>query len=246
MPRFFVDKDQIEDNNITITGTDVNHIRSVLRMRPGENITVSDGSGTDYYCSIVDLDPRQVRLQVIDRWQSFSELPVRITLYQGLPKADKMDLIVRKCVELGVFRIVPVITSRTVSRPEPSKLEKKRQRWQGISESAAKQAGRAVIPELAPAMTFRQALQESRSLDTVLMPYEKAAGMDAARTLVHGLGDCRSAGILIGPEGGFADEEVEAAQAAGIKTISLGHRILRTETAGMAVMSILMFELEKD
>ena len=183
---------------------------------------------------------------MIDRWASYVELPARVTLFQGLPKGEKMELIIQKAVELGAAEIVPVVMSRTIVKLDEKKKEKRIKRWQSISESAAKQAGRALIPEVSDVISFDQALKMCQAMDAALMPYEKAAGMDQARQLVRGLHDKKSIGILIGPEGGFEPSEVAAAEAAGVKTMTLGHRILRTETAGMTMLTILMFELEED
>ena len=232
MPRFFVGTDQINDKDIVITGTDVNHIRNVLRMAPGEEVTVSDGQGMDYFCKIAELTKEEVRLDIIDSWHSFVELPAKIYLFQGLPKADKMELIIQKAVELGVYEIVPVATKRAVVKLDAKKEEKKRLRWQSIAESAAKQAGRALIPQVAPCMNFDKALRMCNGLD--------------ARDQVRALHGKHSIGIFIGPEGGFEESEIEAARGAGAVPITLGHRILRTETAGLTMLSILMFELEED
>ncbi len=246
MPRFFVTPRQIDGDTITITGQDVNHISHVLRMAPGDNLTVSDGSGMDYYCSITSFERDAVFLSVIDRWASYVELPAKITLFQGLPKGEKMELIIQKAVELGAARIVPVEMARTIVRLDEKKREKRIKRWQSISESAAKQAGRALIPEVSDLVSFSAALDMCREMDAALMPYEKAAGMADARQLIKSLHDKKTIGILIGPEGGFDPAEAEAAEAAGVKTMTLGHRILRTETAGMTILSIMMFELEED
>ena len=237
MPRFFVGTDQISDKNIVITGTDVNHIRNVLRMAPGEEVTVSDGQGMDYFCKIAELTKEEVRLDIIDSWHSFVELPA---------KMDKMELIIQKAVELGVYEIVPVATKRAVVKLDAKKEEKKRLRWQSIAESAAKQAGRALIPQVAPCMNFDKALRMCNGLDAALIPYEKAEGMQHARDQVRALHGKHSIGIFIGPEGGFEESEIEAARGAGAVPITLGHRILRTETAGLTMLSILMFELEED
>ena len=246
MPRFFVNEDQILGDEIRLTGPDVNHIRNVLRMSCGEQLTVSDGRGMDYYCSISELMAGEIRLSVIDRWASFSELPVKITLFQGLPKADKLETVIQKSVELGVYEVIPVITRRTIMKLDEKKKDKKLARWQAIAESAAKQAGRAIIPEVGDVLTFRQALDRCAEMDAVLMPYEKAEGMEAARSLVRSLHGMKRIGIFIGPEGGFDEEEVRQAREAGASVMTLGHRILRTETAGMTVLSVLMFELEQD
>lgn len=246
MPRFFVSREQIDGGKAVITGSDVNHISRVLRMAPGEELSLSDGEGTNYYCRITEITREQVSLEVIGSWPSFSELPVKIHLYQGLPKAGKMDTIIQKAVELGAYRIIPVQTTRSVARLDDKKEGKKLARWQSIAESAAKQAGRAIIPEVAGALSFSQAVDACKMHDAVLMPYEKAEGMEQSREIVRSLHGCREIGILIGPEGGFEESEVAMAEAAGVRTMSLGHRILRTETAGMTVLSIVMFELETD
>lgn len=246
MPRFFVRSENIEQQKIMIDGPDVNHIRNVLRMKAGDELTVSDGSGTDYFCRIAGLEKDRVMLDIVGSWKSYSELPVKLYLFQGLPKADKMDLIVQKAVELGAFEIVPVRTARAIVKLDGSRAEKKISRWNSISESAAKQAGRAVIPQVHEIVDFDEAVDMCRQLDAFVMPYEKDEGMEHSRKVIRSLHGVRSAGIFIGPEGGFAQEEVQKAMGAGARTISLGNRILRTETAGMTVLSILMFELESD
>ncbi len=246
MPRFFVAPDQINGDQISIIGPDVNHIRNVLRMAPEDNLTVSDGSGTDYYCRISDMTKDEVLLAVIDSWRAFAELPAHMYLFQGVPKGDKMELIIQKAVELGVYQIVPVMMQRTIVKLDEKKKEKRQQRWQSIAESAAKQAGRAMIPKVADVVSFKEALDMCRDMDAVLMPYEKAEGMTAARKCVRSLRGKQAVGIFIGPEGGFAPEEVEMATQCGAVTMTLGHRILRTETAGMTMLSIIMFELEED
>lgn len=246
MPRFFVDADQINENDIIIKGSDVNHIRNVLRMTTGDEVTVSDGHGMDYFCRIAAIDKEEILLDIVDNWHSFVELPAKIYLFQGLPKADKMEWIIQKAVELGVYEVVPVITKRTVVKLDPKKEEKKRLRWQSIAESAAKQAGRALIPSVAECMTFEKALRMCNGLDSALIPYEKAEGMQHARDQIRSVHGAHSIGIFIGPEGGFEESEIEAAKAAGAVPITLGRRILRTETAGLTMLSILMFELEED
>ena len=215
-------------------------------MTPGEEVTVSDGQGMDYFCRIAELTKEEVRLDIVDSWHSFVELPAKIYLFQGLPKADKMELIIQKAVELGVYEMVPVATKRAVVKLDPKKEEKKRLRWQSIAESAAKQAGRALIPQIATCISFEKALRMCNGLDAALIPYEKAEGMQHARDQVRALHGKHSIGIFIGPEGGFEESEIEAARAAGAIPITLGHRILRTETAGLTMLSILMFELEED
>lgn len=246
MPRFFVNAEQIGENSITVTGTDVNHIRNVLRMSAGDELTVSDGQGMDYFCKIAHIAKDEILLDIIDNWHSYVELPAKIYLFQGLPKADKMEWIIQKAVELGVYEIVPVMTRRTVVKLDEKKEFKKLQRWQSIAESAAKQAGRALIPVVSGCMSFEKALRMCNGLDAALIPYEKAEGMQKAREAVRSLHGCHSIGIFIGPEGGFEESEIETAKAAGAVPMTLGRRILRTETAGLTMLSVLMFELEED
>ena len=248
MQRFFVEPFQVleEEHRITLTGPDLNHMKNVLRMRIGEDVWISDGSEKEYHCTIEEFQEDSAVLHILYAQESQYELPSRIYLFQGLPKGDKMELIIQKAVELGVYEIVPVATKRAVVKLDPKKEEKKRLRWQSIAESAAKQAGRALIPQIATCITFEKALRMCNGLDAALIPYEKAEGMQHARDQVRALHGKHSIGIFIGPEGGFEESEIEAARAAGAIPITLGHRILRTETAGLTMLSILMFELEED
>ena len=166
-------------------------------------------------------------------------------MFQGLPKSDKMDLIIQKCVELGVFRVVPVTTKRTVVKLDAKKEESRRKRWTAVSESAAKQSGRGIIPEISGVQSFREAVEEAGELDVCLIPYEKAENMARTREILSGIPAGASIGVFIGPEGGFEEEEVREAMEAGARPITLGRRILRTETAGMAVLAMLGYLLEE-
>ncbi|MDD5822854.1 MAG: 16S rRNA (uracil(1498)-N(3))-methyltransferase [Firmicutes bacterium] len=247
MARFFVSPEQVRKDMIYIYDGDVNHIKNVLRMRIGDELSVSDGEGTDYHCAIEELDKDIVKVRIINSWQSYSELPVKLYLFQGLPKADKMELIIQKAVELGAYEIIPVSTARSIVKLDDKKAAKKIARWAGIAESGAKQSGRAIIPEVKSPMTFKMALQYAAELDATLIPYEKAEGIEETRTIISSLNadGVKSVGIFIGPEGGFTEQEVELAIGAGAKPITLGRRILRTETAGLTTLSILMFEFEE-
>ena len=245
MPRFFVKPQQVTQDTIYIEGSDVNHIKNVLRMAVGEEISISDGEGKDYFGKIETIDSKQVTVSILNSWDSFVELPGKLYLFQGLPKADKMELIIQKAVELGAYAVIPVVTKRTIVKLDAKKEGKKIARWQGISESAAKQSGRGIVPEVMTPMTFKEALAMASSMEHAIIPYEKAKGMEEARTLVRGLKDSKSVAIFIGPEGGFDDSEIEAAISAGVMPMTLGHRILRTETAGLAILSILMFEMDQ-
>lgn len=244
MHRFFVDNCNGTGENIIITGSDVNHIKNVLRLKCGEHILISDGEGMDYECAIDEIGTDTVVAKIADVFKNAAELPVDITLFQGMPKSDKLELIIQKSVELGVREIVPVITKRSVVKIDDKKAGKKLERYNSIAESAGKQSGRGIIPEVKEFMTFKQAIEYAKTLDMNIIPYEEAKGMEYSREVIRGIKDKRSLGIFIGPEGGFAKEEVELAMSVGAKCITLGNRILRTETAGLAVLSIIMFEID--
>ena len=245
MHRFFVEPSQIGEKEIVITGPDVNHIRNVLRMRAGEELLAADGQGSEYSGILRELQDSEIRAEICRKLSGSAELPSRITLFQGLPKSDKMDLIIQKCVELGVFRIVPVTTKRTVVKLDAKKEESRRKRWTAVSESAAKQSGRGIIPEISGVQSFREAVEEAGELDVCLIPYEKAENMARTREILSGIPAGASIGVFIGPEGGFEEEEVREAMEAGARPITLGRRILRTETAGMAVLAMLGYLLEE-
>ena len=246
MQRFFVEPHQIEEtaHQIHITGTDVNHISNVLRMKQGEEVWISDGGKKEYRCAIEAFSQEEVLLHIIYAQEPDYELPSRIYLFQGLPKADKMELIIQKAVELGAYEVVPVETRRCVVKLDGKKAAKKVERWQQIAESAAKQSKRMLIPNVHQVMTFKEALNYAQSMDIRLIPYELAKGMQETKEILTAIEPGQSIGIFIGPEGGFEEKEVEAAIAEGAKPITLGRRILRTETAGLAILSVLMFQLE--
>ena len=246
MNHFFVEKSHLNKDGIIIDQPgDVNHISHVLRLREGDRVTVSAGEGDrEYLCRIRQMAEDEIRLEVEDVYGSSRELPVEITLYQGLPKGDKMEWIIQKAVELGAVRIVPVATRRAIVKLTGSKAERKIARWQGIARSAAEQSRRNRVPKVDPVMTFSKALQDASDLESVLIPYEEAEGMDEARKLITGLKEKKSLGIFIGPEGGFEPSEIQMAVEAGADVMSLGHRILRTETAGMMLLSVIGFSLE--
>lgn len=244
MHHFFTEPSQVHEKEIILTGSNVNHIRNVLRMRSGEEVLISDGQGTDYRCRLEEITDTFVTASVMWRLDGNAELPSRITLFQGLPKGDKLEFIIQKCVELGVSRIVPIRTRRTVVKLDEKKEQLRRKRWTAISESAAKQSGRGIVPEIGAAADFSEALKEAASLDVCLIPYELAKGMEHTRKVCSHIRPGQSIGIFIGPEGGFEEEEVRAAVEAGAEPVTLGKRILRTETAGMALISVLAYLLD--
>ena len=246
MHHFFVTQEQVKEKNIWIEGSDVNHIKNVLRMKIGEELHISDGNNKKYLCEIETMSSDVVCAQIIEELASDTELPSKIYLFQGLPKSDKMELIVQKAVELGVYEIIPVATKRAVVKLDDKKAAKKVERWNSISEGGAKQSGRNVVPEVKHVMSYKEAMQYAKDLDVVLIPYELAEGMDETRQVIEAIRPGQSVGIFIGPEGGFETAEVEYALEQGAKAITLGKRILRTETAGLTTLSIIMYHLECD
>ena len=245
MHRFFVEEPAMGANSITITGGDVNHIKNVLRMRPGEEVAVSNGiDGREYRCGILALEEDCVRLELRFIKEDGVELPAKIYLFQGLPKADKMELIIQKAVELGAFQVIPVAMKRCVVKLDEKKADSKIKRWQGIAEAAAKQSKRGVIPTVAPVMSYAQAVKMASEMDLKLVPYELAEGMEQTKQLIESVKPGQRIAIFIGPEGGFDPEEIRTATEAGIHPITLGKRILRTETAGFTTIAWLMYQLE--
>lgn len=245
MHHFFVTPQEVQENFITITGSDVKHIRNVLRMAQGEELSVSDGTGATYLCRICRIEEDCITADIIERQSSDSELPTRMYLFQGIPKGDKMELIIQKAVELGVYEIIPVQTRRCVVKLDQKKEAAKQKRWTAISESAAKQSGRDIIPKVHNVISFPEAIEYAKALDQKLMAYEKYTDMQRTKTAFDRALKARSVGILVGPEGGFEEEEASAAAQAGWEIVSLGRRILRTETAGFAILSVLMFGIEE-
>ena len=245
MYHFYVEPDAVSENTARITGGDVNHIKNVLRMHTGEEIMILDGNGMEYRCEIEAISD-EILARILEAKKTEAELSVRLLLFQGLPKKDKMELIIQKAVELGVSEIIPVLTKRTVVKLEDKKKEQKKlERWQAIAEAAAKQSGRGIIPKVCEAVKFTEAVKQAEALDEVLIPYELAEGMDEARERIRGLHGKKTIGIFIGPEGGFEEDEIALAVKSGIHPITLGKRILRTETAGLCILSVIMFELEQ-
>lgn len=244
MQQFFAEPLWIRENKIFMQGSDVNHIRNVLRMKPGEDVRVNDGRGKTYLCCISSYEEQTAVLDILKELDSDTELPSRIILFQGLPKGDKMEWIVQKAVELGAYSIVPFAAKRSVVKLDEKKAAKKRARWQLIAKGAAEQSGRGIIPEVSTVRTFAEALGMAGDLDVVLIPYELEEGMKETTRVLENIECGQSVGIFIGPEGGFEEEEVERAKEAGAYAITLGKRILRTETAGLTTLSVLMYHLE--
>ncbi len=244
MHQFFVEDEQVGKEYITITGGDVNHIKNVLRMRSGERIRISSASGESFFCEIAELGEDFVQADIVDENAPDTELASRIYLFQALPKGDRMDYVVQKAVELGVYEIIPVAMKYCVVKLDEKKALKKVSRWQAIAESAAKQAKRSMIPEVKPVMSYEEAVAHAGECDVRLVPYENEKGMEATRDALAKLAPGKSVSIIIGPEGGFAPEEIAAARGVGMDVISLGRRILRTDTAAICALSMVMMKLE--
>ncbi|MBO5461261.1 MAG: 16S rRNA (uracil(1498)-N(3))-methyltransferase [Ruminococcus sp.] len=244
MHHFFVGPSQVQEGKICIEGSDINHMKNVLRMKTGELLEVNDGCGNLYMCEVEAYEEEAAWVKILERYDAVSELPAKIYLFQGLPKGDKMELIIQKAVELGVYEIIPVATKRAVVKLDEKKAAKKVQRWNAIAEGGAKQSGRGLIPKVTEVLTFGQALQKAKELDVVLIPYEKAEGMEATLQAVQSVEPGKSVAVFIGPEGGFEEEEITKAMESGAVPVSLGKRILRTETAGLMILSVLMYHLE--
>lgn len=245
MYQFFVDPAQIQGNKIMITGKDVNHIKNVLRMKKGEEISVSNGvDGKEYRCGIEELLEDSVVCTLRFIKEDALELPSKVYLFQGLPKGDKMELIIQKAVELGVYEVIPVSCKRAVVKLDEKKARSKISRWQGIAEAAAKQSKRGIVPGIKEVMTMKDALSYSQCAKVRIIPYELATDMKRTKELIGGIQPGEDIAIFIGPEGGFEEGEVSMAVESGVVPVTLGKRILRTETAGMTVLSILMYQLE--
>ena len=245
MYHFFVSPEEILSDSIRIGGADYNHMRNVLRLKPGETVSVSDGNERRLTCEISEYTEEEAILRVIDIEGKSAELPARVLLYQGIPKGDKLEFIVQKATELGVQEIIPVAMKRCVAKIEKKKEDAKIERLQRIAESAAKQSGRDVIPEVRKVLSLKEAVQEAaESCDILLFAYEKAESPEETAAAMESLSEGMRIAVFIGPEGGFDGEEAELLENAGARTITLGKRILRTETAPLYLLSVIGYRLE--
>ncbi|RBP68920.1 16S rRNA (uracil1498-N3)-methyltransferase [Alkalibaculum bacchi] len=242
MHRFFIEDHQIVDEQVYISGENHEHMTKSLRVKIGEKVELSNGKGLEYIATVQEIDKNQVLLEIIEKTTNSSEMPVKITLYQGLPKATKMDLIVQKTVELGVTNIVPVIMERTIVEMD-KKANKKIERWQKISEEAAKQSKRGIIPIIKPVVKLKNIDKEFEKNDLNLIAYENEDDSNLKKIL-EAHNKVQKIGVLIGPEGGISEKEAQYLKELKAKSISLGKRILRTETAGMAALSMLVYHFE--
>lgn len=243
MYQFFVENEQIGREFITITGSDVNHIKNVLRMKSGEKIRISNQQGEDYFCEISEVADAFVQAEILKEDAPSTELSGKIYLFQGIPKGDRMENVIEKAVELGVYEIIPVAMKYCVVKLDAKKEAAKIKRWQKLAEAAAKQSKRSKIPKIHSVMSYKEAVEYALCCDVRLVPYENETGMKKTKEALLSIKPKDSVSILIGPEGGFSKEEIEQVRDC-MQVISLGRRILRTDTAGIAVMAMLMLELE--
>lgn len=238
MRRFTLQPDQLAGGRVTFDADESRHLSRVLRLRPGDTVIASDGAGRDYTVRLEAVG-EAARGTVIAEAAGVPESPLAITLVQGVPKGDKMEAIVRAATELGVTRFRPALCERTIVRLEPARWRDRARRWQRVAREAAKQSGRAIVPEVELPRPLAECL--GTAADLALCLWE--GGGEPLGTLLAGAATARSATVVVGPEGGLALAEVKAARAAGLRIVSLGHRILRTETAGPAIVAILQSRL---
>ena len=245
MYHFFVEEEQVNGENAYISGSDVNHIVNVLRMKIGEELLISVKGDWDYLCKIEEIENDRVNLKLLESMEQ-RELPIKLTLLQGIPKSDKLEMIIQKAIELGVSEIIPVKTNRVVVKIDEKKTQAKVNRWNAIAESAAKQSKRSIIPKVLKPQTIDNALEIVKDYGVKLLPYENADGIKKTKDILESLDTKNNIAVFIGPEGGFEEAEVKKSTDSGFEVITLGKRILRTETAGLALLSNIMIRLEEE
>lgn len=245
MNRFFINKEAISNDKAYVEGEDKNHIIKVLRLKAGDEVELCDGEGYDYKAVISGFDNSKVYLDIVDTFPSYTEPDISITLYQGIPKSSKMDLIIQKCVEIGVFSIVPVVTRRTVVKFSNEKdILNKTARWNRISNEAAKQSRRGIVPNVHEPMDFYDAIDKDNSTLKIMLWEEERE--ESLRSFLQSVkGHHRSISVMIGPEGGIDLEEAKYAMDKDWKSVTIGPRILRTETAGLSTLSAIMYQMEE-
>lgn len=245
MYHFFVEEEQVNGEDAYISGSDVNHIVNVLRMKIGEELLISVKGDWDYLCKIEEIENDRVNLKLLESMEQ-RELPIKLTLLQGIPKSDKLEMIIQKAIELGVSEIIPVKTNRVVVRIDEKKTQAKVNRWNAIAQSAAKQSKRSIIPKVLKPQTIDNALEIVKDYGVKLLPYENADGIKKTKDILNSLDSKNNIAVFIGPEGGFEEAEVKKSTDSGFEVITLGKRILRTETAGLALLSNIMIRLEEE
>lgn len=238
--RFFIPPNNIIPPIVQFSGDTVRQIKTVLRMQPGDEIVVLDNSGAEYRVALVSVEKRQVTGRIIAKQTAIREPAVGVTLYQGMLKANKFEWILQKCTELGVCRFTPTICQRSIVR-DPKSIAKKNERWQAIIREAAEQSGRGRLPQLEPAISLAEAVSQAQAEGVVIMAWEEAADQSLRQTLSEA--QTERMALFIGPEGGFAPEEAALARESGAKLVTLGPRILRAETAAIAAVASIFYEL---
>lgn len=243
MARFFISEDSINLNTAIITGPDVKHISRVLRLQTGDVITLAAGNGREFEARIVEITNREVPCEIISEKMACTEAPLKVTLYQGLPKGEKMELVIQKSTELGVAGIVPVICERTIVKLDDKKAGDRRIRWQRVAEEASKQSRRTVVPSVLAPVILDKALNQLSEEVLAIMPWEEESSLGIAKVLKERDISKQEVAVFIGPEGGFSSREAGLAKEAGVAPVSLGPRIMRTETAGIVAVALIMYEL---
>lgn len=246
MYQFFIESGQISENQVCITGQDFLHMKQVVRLRAGERFRVSTSDGKNYFCVLREYEAEAAIGEITEEDMDGTELNGSIWLFQGLPKQDKMELIIQKAVELGVTHVVPVAMKRSVVKLDDKKAKEKVKRWQAISEAAAKQSKRSIVPEVLDVCTYKQSMEMMESLDIVLLPYENEKGISYTKEILSQIQPGKNIGIIIGPEGGFEPDEVTLAMEHHAHPVTLGKRILRTETAAISTLTLVMLQMEQD
>ena len=242
---FYVKNNQVNDETISILGDDVKHIRNVLRHKIGDELEVCDESEVRYLTKIKDFQESEILLDILEQTEKNTELPVRIDLYQGLPKSDKMDLIVQKTTELGISSVIPVITDRVIVKLEKGNENKKIERWNKIAIEAAKQSGRQRVPVVENVVNLEKIVENLSKYDIVIVPFECEKDSTLKNILKNVKNKIENIAVVIGPEGGFSEKDIETLEkVSNVAKVSLGKRILRTETAGLATIAMLLYEYE--
>lgn len=245
MSTFFVKNNQVTEKSIEIIDEDVNHIKNVLRYKIDDEIDVCDENGTRYKTKIEKFEKDSIMLEIIEKSIKNTECSLNITLFQGLPKADKMDLITQKCTELGIKEIIPFISERVIVKLDDKSETKKQERWQKIAKEAAKQSGRQIVPNIKKTINLKNIIENLSKYDIVIVPYECEKEHNIKSILKESKKDIKNIAIVIGPEGGFSENDIKILEEAkNVKKVSLGPRILRTETAGIATLAMVIYELD--
>ena len=242
MSVFYVKNNQINNEEATILGEDVKHIRDVLRYNVGDSLDICDENGIRYITKILNFNKDNILLKILKVSDFTTEASVNVTLFQGMPKADKLELIIQKCTELGISEIVPIITDRVIVKLDDKSTEKKLERWNRIAMEASKQSGRQKIPVVQKPIKLKNLIENISKYDIVILPYECEKEVTLKAVLRNLSENCKNVAIIIGPEGGFSEEEIEVLNLSNVKRVTLGPRILRTETAGLATLAVVLYE----